>query len=173
VGIGTFSFKISETEVAKQLNVLTTTQGTALGPDQYVFVVEFTVVFNSHGFFCGYFKEYILRDIITILIDGTGPKNYRIYPLPGPAYHLIIGKFEQMWLLIIPGIEASSWFVIARQTFIEPIEIKPIQYKATPRWVVLGQHNIKKFTSDTFPWYHIFSGIMGPGKVVLKGFPLV
>ncbi|MFA9420724.1 MAG: NAD/FAD-utilizing enzyme [Gammaproteobacteria bacterium] len=23
--------------------------------------------------------------------------------------------------------------------------------KATPRWVVVGQHNIKKFTSDTFP----------------------
>jgi hypothetical protein len=23
--------------------------------------------------------------------------------------------------------------------------------KATPRWVVMGQHNIKKFTSDTFP----------------------
>jgi hypothetical protein len=23
--------------------------------------------------------------------------------------------------------------------------------KATPRWVVMGQHNIKKFTSNTFP----------------------
>jgi hypothetical protein len=23
--------------------------------------------------------------------------------------------------------------------------------KATPRWIVMGQHNIKKFTSDTFP----------------------
>jgi len=44
--------------------------------------------------FYGYFKEVMLCDTITILIDATGFKYYRMHPLSVPVHHLIIGKFE-------------------------------------------------------------------------------